>query len=263
MFLLASCHVFGYGTEKNFDKAFLFADKCIRAGCYKAFNLLGYIFETGELVEKDIDRALGYYYNLAKRDDVFVLYRTGKIYAEGATGEKEFRKAIACFEKAAELGDENAMRFLVGEFGSEDSEYYNFDRAAYWQRQLAYRGSEKDICSLLEMYKGQWNVDTEIKLYSLLLYNGSAETLHVISRMSAEGRYFKQDFRVAGAIIKMAVEKAPDNLDYRNTQGEIYLMKGDMKRARKIWKSIMKINPDFYKSSDKASKLNEYMTAKS
>lgn len=81
--------------------------------------------------------------------------------------------------------------------------------------------------------------------------------------MSAEGIYFKQDFRVAGAIIKMAVEKAPDNLDYRNTQGEIYLMKGDMKRARKIWESIMEMNPDFYKSAGKVSKLNEYMTANS
>lgn len=261
LLLFAACQLFGYDTEKNLDKFLLLADRCVKYGCIDGYNLLGYLYETGGPVEKEIDRALWYYSKAAKAGSGFALLHMGMIYADGADGAGNIGNAVACFERGAELGEADAMRRLVELYGDEGSGYYNFDRAAYWQRQLAYLGAEEDVCSLLEMYGDKWDAETETMLYTMLLCNGNAGTLGTVARLLAEGRYFERDLRSAGTVIRWAVEADPENLGYRDTQGEIYLMRGKEMKARRVWESVIEKEPGFYESAGTMSRLNEYMTA--
>ena len=67
-------------------------------------------------------------------------------------------------------------------------------------------------------------------------------------------------------IIEKAIKKEPENLIFLDTKGDVYLIWGDEKKAKVIWKKIKKINPTFYDKPTEGfdtSDLNAYFASQS
>lgn len=257
--LLAACHAKGYGVEKNYDKVLYLVERSLWSKVYEACNIAGEMFETGDMVERNVGRAVEYYRIAAVHENTYALRRLGQIYAEDESFGKNIYEAAAYLEKAAALGDTVSMRILAEKYSDRKSELYYYAKAVFWYRQLSYRGAEEDIYALMKLQKERWNPEEEMMLYIYMLHNANAEALNIISRMYAEGEYLRQDFRAAKSLIKKALEEDPGNPKYMNTLGEIYLLEGKEKRAGKIWKTILKADTGYYKTDGKESKLNAHM----
>lgn len=61
---------------------------------------LGLLFQQGDMVEQDYERALNYYMNAAKLDCADVYLNAGVIYVNGVGVERNGKEAIRCFEKS-------------------------------------------------------------------------------------------------------------------------------------------------------------------
>ena len=97
------------------------------------------------------------------------------------------------------------------------------------------------------------------KLYSL----GDISAYNDLSLLYAGGKLGAPDFNMALSLINSIIKADPNDYDFLDTKGEILLMKGDVKGARKIWETINKKRPLYYtnfiKEYDHTTTLDEYM----
>lgn len=81
-----------------------------KTGYAEAQFFLGNAYGTGSLgLEKDIDKAFGYYLQGAKQNHAACNYRVAVCYELGAGTKKDKAHAIQYYRKAANLGDPSAM----------------------------------------------------------------------------------------------------------------------------------------------------------
>ena len=74
--------------------------------------LMGYCYEKGELVDRNLEKALALYRSSAKQGDMFGLFYLGKCYLRGIGVERDEKKAFELIEKSANLGFYEAQDLL-------------------------------------------------------------------------------------------------------------------------------------------------------
>ena len=98
-----------------------------------------------------------------------------------------------------------------------------------------------------------------MKRYSL----GDNYGYNQLAYMYAKGHLGAPDFSKALSLINTIIKAEPTNYDFLDSKGEILLIKGDIKGARKIWNTINKKSPLFYsnyiKENEETTVLDEYM----
>ena len=130
-------------------------DETYRQFGLDALNVLGELFENGRYsnarIEKDLNRAAGYYEKYAKlTNESEMILKVAKTYLDA----QNFSKAITYFEKAADAGVKSAYMNLgsiyenglsrIDEYGNK-SEFVipvDYDKAKYWYRKLSDLGDE-------------------------------------------------------------------------------------------------------------------------
>ena len=138
----------GLGLEKRYEKAYEFikyawSEKNNYYGVYE----LGWFYENGVIVKKDLEEAfdnyktaancgieealikcgemyeqgighgyavnaLDYYREAAQKGNDYAMYKLGKLYEEGKYEEKNLKYAKYWYEKASECGNEEAKKAL-------------------------------------------------------------------------------------------------------------------------------------------------------
>ena len=98
-----------WNDHGNYERAFKWCYRSAEQGLSTAHFSLGYKYEFGRGVEKDIQKAL-YWYNIAaEQEEPSALYRLGVLYQIGKYVPKDEEKGMSLIRRAAELGSEEAI----------------------------------------------------------------------------------------------------------------------------------------------------------
>ena len=109
-------------TQKRMEEAVTWYEKAAAQGNPVAAYRLGKLCLQGELVSKDVPKALEYLTASAGQGSPFAQYILGKLYLMGKDVEQDREKAYRWFEMAAEQGNPYA-RFFLEHAGESQSPY--------------------------------------------------------------------------------------------------------------------------------------------
>jgi TPR repeat protein len=100
---IASMYSVGDGVEKNLKKAISWYFKAAGSGDHESQYMIGNAYSTGDGVKKNYEEAAYWYREAANRGNLLALYNLGTIYAKGRGVEKNYILALKWL-KLAEIG---------------------------------------------------------------------------------------------------------------------------------------------------------------
>src|SRR6266498_2609460 len=100
------------------------------------FNL-AILYENGEGVEKNLEKAFEWYQKAADNGDIEAQFHLANSYYFGKGTEKNLEKAFYWYQKAAENGDINAQINLALSYQYGEGIEKNLERAFYWYQKVA------------------------------------------------------------------------------------------------------------------------------
>ena len=244
----AMSYAYGHGVQVDSTKAILWAERAIDGGYNWAYWLLGHMYAEGLAVKKD-DWSAKYYFEKGDELNVHGCQNDlGVAYATGSFVEKDMEKAMDYYLKAANNGSTVAMSNLANNYRRKDSGYYNPSQAIIWYRKLVDGGNDKYIDYLIDLYEEMGDYRDAISLYEKQAMQGKTSALNQLAYIYAEGKGVNKDYDKALSYIEKAISLAPDDMDYQDSKGEILVMKGDIKKAKKVWKLINTNQPLYYQN---------------
>jgi TPR repeat protein len=119
-----------------------------------AAYLAGYLYETGDGVEKDLGEALKWYDKGAKLGAPAALTAAARLYGQGAGGSNNIQKATLYMRRAAQAGSVNAALELGESLFSSGGYYIAVDKqeALMWLKRAAESNNTRAINRLAEWY---------------------------------------------------------------------------------------------------------------
>ena len=177
-FFIGRCYLHGFCTEPNLERAIGWLKEAVRSNSSYAAHTLGYLYETGNGVNQDIDMAIDLY-KIAGEQGFSKGYLSIAIYNSQRINEPHMAKenlqtAFEFYKKAAELGDlvaDNEMGILHiqgFEFG-----FPNYADAALCFQAGADKGNPDAILNLANCYYSGVGVERDLikaeNYFSLLL----------------------------------------------------------------------------------------------
>ena len=115
---LAECYLGEFfNQEKNYEEAYVLAKKASEEGIGEAFFLLGYLYNYGIHVEKNIDISIKYFKKAIKLDCTRALYNLALIHLVDENYEDE-KQALELLEEASDRNHHASMHLLA--LGEED-----------------------------------------------------------------------------------------------------------------------------------------------
>lgn len=135
--LLAECYFYGYGTSIDYSYALKYYSICAEEGAnYLAisnliyvYNKLGYMYENGLGVYKNLSKSISYYMKAANHDDPRAAARVADAYFDGDGIEQDLNRAIFWFEKSAQQGYAYSWYSLGWIYAREKYGRYNTTKA--------------------------------------------------------------------------------------------------------------------------------------
>lgn len=218
-FLIGRCYLHGFCTEPNLERAIGWFKEAVRSNSAFAAHTLGYLYETGNGVNKDIDMAIDLY-KIAGERGFSKGYLSIAIYFSQRINEPHMAKtnlqtAFEYYKKAAELGDlvaDNEMGILHiqgFEFG-----FPNYADAAACFQVGADKGNPDAILNLANCYYSGVGVQRDLmkaeNYFSLLLSHegdlaaqaayglGAIYTQNIQKRIRKVGRSYLEAAAKAG-----------------------------------------------------------------
>ena len=150
---LGYCYEFGRGVTKDLNEAVKWYSKAAAQGYAQAQYNLGYCYEFGRGVTKDLNEAVKWYRKAAEQGDADAQCNLGLCYHSGQGVTKDYTKAVKWFRKAAEQGHADAQ-FNLGlcyEFGVGVTK--DLTEAAKWFRKAAEQGDAQAQFNLGVFYQ--------------------------------------------------------------------------------------------------------------
>ena len=151
-------------------------------------------------------------------------------------------------------------------YANKELEIYDIYKAEQLYKELVRDGYEQYDDNLLKIYE-ETNDNTGIfEIYKKHANKGNTSAMNSLAYMYVKGEGTAPSLDKALAIINKALEKEPDNLNFLDTKGDVYLIWGEEKKAKSIWNKIKKQNPTFYDKPTEGynpSDLNAYFVGKS
>lgn len=115
--------------------------RAVEAGHTYAYNALGSIYQRGEYVAKDVQRAKLFFEQSADRHDIYGYFNLATIYRDGEAGPHNYAGAMQWFLKAHEGGHPDAASAIGFLYASGLGVKKDPVQALSWYRQSAARGS--------------------------------------------------------------------------------------------------------------------------
>ncbi len=266
MWNYAYCYANGLGTQRDSTRAYLWASRAIENNNYAGYTILGNMYEEGKTISRDLSTAMYYYEQGSNNNIVQCQLALGRIYLSNELGQKDIEKSIHFYSLAANNGSTYAMRMLGFINYDPSYEIVDYEQAAYWLQKAFESGDYKDAYTLTALYKKLNKHSSVIKVYEKLGTLGDPTVYNRLAYMFANGEGVQQNYDKAMNYIERAIKLAPTDMNYLDSKGEILLIFGDIKGARKIWKQILKQSPLFYEKPQEGwseSVLNKYMVENS
>lgn len=203
-------------TEEKKEKMAIIVRKWISSalqGYSNAQFILGRIYSLASGVVADKDKAIYNYQKAGEQGHLEAYYSIGVMYFEGcrAIPEKDLGKGLEWLEKAAEIGSENALRYLADIYlnGKEGIEI-DLEKAFKYNESAAQKNNAKAQCQLAKMYYQGIHVKQDYKS-AFLWYEKAAkqnipQALFAVGSMYCIGKGVKKNFVLAKKYIEQAAE---------------------------------------------------------
>lgn len=262
----ALCFANGYGVKRDSVKTWIWAERAIDDKYYHTYWMLGRMYEEGKTVAQNYDYARYYYEKGVEHDIAICANDLGLGYEKGTLAEKDINKALEYFQIAAEKGNRYGKANSARLYANKELEIYDIYKAEQLYKELVRDGYEQYDDNLLKIYE-ETNDNTGIfEIYKKHANKGNTSAMNSLAYMYVKGEGTAPSLDKALAIINKALEKEPDNLNFLDTKGDVYLIWGEEKKAKSIWNKIKKQNPTFYDKPTEGynpSDLNAYFVGKS
>ena len=262
----ALCFANGYGVKRDSVKTWIWAERAIDDKYYHTYWMLGKMYEEGKTVVKDNDYARSLYEKGVEYGDASCANTLGLGYEKGTLAEKDINKALEYFQIAAEKGNRYGKANSARLYANKELDIYNIHKAEQLYKELVRDGYEQYDRNLLSIYKETNNKTGIFEIYKKRADKGNTLAMNRLAYMYVNGEGAAPSLDNALWIIEKAIKKEPNNLNFLDTKGDVYLIWGDEKKAKSIWKKIKKINPTFYNKPTEGfnpSHLNAYFVSKS
>ena len=144
----------GEGVEEDNQKAVEWYRRAAEQGDANAQNNLGLMYYNGEGVKEDNQKAVEWYRRAAEQGDANAQYNLGLMYDNGEGVEEDNQKAIEWYRKAAEQGDANAQNNLGFMYFFGEGVQEDDDIAFLWFKKAAKQGEPNSSRMLANYYFG-------------------------------------------------------------------------------------------------------------
>ena len=194
---LGFCYENGNGVTESYIEAIKWYDKSAKQGNTRAQSYLpnvfqklkelaeigysgsqcnlGYCYEYGLGVEKNIYQAVYWYKKSAEQGDDVAQCNLGSCYKNGVGVDKDYNEAFYWFKKSADQGNSRAQ-FYVGYYYANGLGYLekDYSKAVYWYKKSAEQGYNYAQCNLGICYYNGEGVEKDYK-QAIYWYKKSAE----------------------------------------------------------------------------------------
>lgn len=159
----------GVVVEKNVIKAFEWYSKAATQGLAAAECAVGYCYEEGEGIEKNIAKAFEWYSKAATQGLAAAERSVGRFYYKGMGVEKNATKAFEWYSKAAAQGDAMAQYILALFYTDGTGVVKNEGKGWMWMVKAANNGYLNAQISCYQNYKAAGSNWTGIAMKYILL----------------------------------------------------------------------------------------------
>ena len=163
----------------------------------EALMELGRTYHFGDGVEKDEEKAFGYFLRAAELGEPTAEFNVGLHYAQGMDVERSFEKAEKWLKEAESDGDEDAPRLLNKLAGTSEKE------------KLAKAGDaqgQADFAELLMGFGGDSNYAECITWAEKAVDQGNTDGMYILALSYDKGRGVESDYSKSFALYKQASE---------------------------------------------------------
>ena len=203
-----------YLSQKNYIKAVPEIRRSAEAGNARAQNLYGYMFYTGEGVNRSYNKALEWYTKAANQGSGAAQNGLGTMYYSGKGVTQDYEKAFEWFRKAAENDILNAQYLLGYMHEKGQGVRGNSDELVKWYKKAATAGHLESNFRLANFYdKGAlYNIyDLSEKWYKKAAELGSLEAQMRLGELYDKGtRGYPLNAKEARKYYKMACDQGDD-----------------------------------------------------
>jgi TPR repeat protein len=149
--------------------------------------LLGYLYNEGESVPKNLKKALKWYKKAAEQGHAEAQFNLGRLYDLGEGVSQNDKEAVKWYRKAAEQGELSGQFSLGAMYFTGDGVPQDYEEAAKWFLKAAEQ-EDADAQFLLAgmYYAGQGVLQDYVKAYAwfnLAAANGNADAADYLDRL--------------------------------------------------------------------------------
>ncbi len=164
----------GFGVEKDMQKAVELYEKAADKKHAYGQNNLGYAYANGEGVEKDMKKGYELFKKSANQGNMSGQNSLGYAYAHGEGVEKDIKEAIKWYKRAADRGYASAQNNLACVYENGDSGIKpGIKEAIKWYERSAVQGNSAALNNLGYAYAHGEGVEKDMKK-AIKLYKKAA-----------------------------------------------------------------------------------------
>lgn len=189
---LGEMYFWGKAVKKDYKKSRYWTGKAALNGYADAYFRYAYMCCDGLGGETDYDSALKYYRELPNNSAA--INNLGYMYENGLGVRKNVSKALEFYKKAAEMGDAHSMRVLAGKYYSGHGCEKDIPTAINWYKKSLDKGDMEAGFKLGDIYlSGIDEIDSEVAVE----YYEKAIKLRPQNNSTQEEIYIKRVLKIA------------------------------------------------------------------
>jgi TPR repeat protein len=207
-----------------------------------AVCLLAQMYEQGDGLPQDFNKALKCYTISANCKNTPALFALGQFYVEGEQVKKDLHKALGYLKLAADLGEPEAA-YEIGVLYENEIEIMDLNKAATYYKRGADLGDDVAQCSIADFYLEGKGVKKDLleaeKYLQRAAYQESAMGLINLGDFYFEGKGGKKDPEKAVACYQQAADQEDPEAEYKFAkclESGIGVQKKDSSKAAEYYK---------------------------
>lgn len=223
-------YYYGIGVEKSFAESKVWLEKAVNNQEYKAFVLLGYMYEQGCSVDRDIDYASKLYTEATLNGVASGGYYLALMHRSGKFGSKDDKLIVNHLEKSASLNDPGSMVLLAHLYQNGEGVQQDKEQAAFWYRKAVLNGHVLSAFRLaMLLLKGEGvkkNIPQALQYLEYAADRDQMNAQYKLALILKEGQYgvtkdLKRAFKLLNASAEQGLAGALSQLGSEYKEGKL------------------------------------------
>lgn len=210
------------GDEVDYEKALQLIRKSIDLGSAYGMNNLGWMYQNGFGITKDLNEAVKWYRMSAEHGDPVGQLDLGGLYSSGKGVTQDYAEAMKWYRMAADQGHAEGFSAIANMYYNGKGVAQDYAEAMKWYKKADEKGLTWAKYYVGLCYeKGYNNAQEAAKWYRLAAEDGNSTAQNAIGMCYQHGNGVKQDYNEAVKWYRRAIDKG--NTTAQNQLGWCYL----------------------------------------